>query len=103
MMELPLQAVANQAFTVTLEGSRYELTLKEAGGIMCLDLTRDGVLLLQGHRCVANAPLLPYEFLQDGGNFAFVTENDDLPHYSAFDFTQTLVYLTVDEVAALKG
>lgn len=103
MIELTLQATANQSFSVTLEGRRYELTFKEAGGIMCVDVVRDGVTLLQGHRCVANAPLLPYAFLQDGGNFAFLTENDDMPYYASFDFTQSLVYLTADEVAALGG
>jgi hypothetical protein len=103
MMEIPLQAVANQSLTVTLEGSRFALTLKETHGVMALDVERDGVELLRGHRIVPAAPLLPYRFLQDGGNFVLLTENDELPYYTQFGFSQQLVYLTAAEVAALKG
>lgn len=103
MIEVPLQPVANQSLTVTLEGSRYGLTLKETHGVMSLDVVRDEVELLRGHRVVAAAPLLPYRFLQDGGNFVLLTENDELPYYAQFGFTQQLVYLTAAEVAALKG
>lgn len=103
MTEVPLQAVPNQSLTATLEGARYALTIKEAHGIMCVDVTRDGVELLRGHRIVSSAPILPYRFLQDAGNFVLLTENEELPYYSAFGFTQALVYLTAAEVAALKG
>jgi hypothetical protein len=103
MIEVPLQAVPNQSLTVTLEASRYALTLKETHGVMSIDIVRDEVELLRGHRVVAGAPLLPYRFLHDGGNFALLTENDELPYYASFGFTQQLVYLTAAEVAALKA
>lgn len=104
MIEVALQAVANQAFSVTLDGSRYLLTLKDSNGVMVADVVRDEVELLRGHRIVAEAPLLPYRFLQGGGgNFVLVTENDELPQYAQFGFSQRLVYLTAAEIAALKG
>jgi hypothetical protein len=103
MIEVPLQAVANQSFTVTLAGFRFALTIKEANGVMCLDVVRDEVELLRGHRIVAAAPLLPYRYLQDAGNFVLLTENDELPYYPQFGFTQQLVYLTAAEVADLGG
>jgi hypothetical protein len=103
MMEISLQAVANQSFSVTLEGRRYVLTFKEAAGMMAVDVTRDEVELLRGHRVVALSPLLPYRSVQDGGNFVLLTENGELPYYPSFGYTQKLIYLTAAEVAALRG
>jgi hypothetical protein len=103
MIAVPLQPVANQSFTVTLGGSRYAFALKESNGIMCADVVRDEVELLHGHRLVASAPMLPYRFLQDRGNFVLLTENDELPYYTQFGYTQQLVYLTADEVGTLKA
>jgi hypothetical protein len=103
MIEIPLQAVPNQALTVTLGGVRFAFTIKEANGVMCADVVRDEVELLRGHRLVAAVPLLPYRYLQDAGNFVFLTENDELPYYTQFGFTQQLVFLTVAEITALGG
>lgn len=102
MIEIPLQPVPNQSFSVQLDGARYELTFKHAAGIMCVDVTRDDVELLRGHRVVAWAPLLPYRHME-AGNFCILTEDDDLPHYSAFGYTQTLVYVSPEELAELKA
>lgn len=103
MIEILLQAVPNQSLTVTLDGARYTLTIKEAHGMMAVDIFRDEVELLRGHRIVAGAPLLGYRFLQDAGNFALLTENDELPYYASFGNSQQLVYLSAAEVAALRG
>jgi hypothetical protein len=102
MMVIPLQAAPNQTFAIQLDGSRFVLTIKDAGGVMCADVTRDDVLLVSGLRLVAGTPLLPYPFMERG-NFAFVTEDDELPYYTAFGTTQALVYLTADELAELRG
>lgn len=101
MMQIPLQAVANQAFTVQLDGARWAFTIKEAGGIMCADVTRDDELLLSGARIVAGSTIIPYRYLESG-NFVLLTENDDIPYYAEFETTQSLVYLTAAELAALR-
>lgn len=102
MKELTLQAVANQSFSATLDGSRYDLTIKEAGGVMCVDVSRDGVALVKGSRIVAKTPLLPYAH-QQVGNFVLVTDGDALPYYTEFGTTQALLYVSADEIAALRG
>lgn len=99
MLTVELQPVANQSFTVQLDGARYELTLREVGGVMSADIARDGVPLLQGARLVAGTPLIPYAHMT-AGNFVLLTENDSLPYYFEFGLTQSLVYLTAAEVAA---
>ncbi len=101
MMEIALQPVANQSLTVQLDGARYAFTIKEANGIMVVDVSRDEVLLLSGTRLLAGAALIPYEYLESG-NFVMFTENDDLPYYPEFGNSQKLVYLTAGQVAALR-
>ena len=48
-----LQPIPNQTLTTTLEGMRYQITLKAAGGIMAVTLDRDGQRLFSGLRTVA--------------------------------------------------
>lgn len=103
MIELALQPVANQSFTAQLDGARYAFTFKEANGTMCADVSRDGDVLVTGLRVVANVPLLPYPYMQDGGNFILYADNDELTYYTGFGVTQFLYYVSADEIATLKG
>lgn len=100
MMEIAIAPVANQSFTVQLDGARYAFTIKEAAGVMVADVSRDDVLLLSGTRLVAGSPIIPYKYLQVG-NFVLFTGNDDLPYYTEFGYSQQLAYLSAAEIAAL--
>ena len=102
MIRINLEAVANQSFNIDLEDSRYKVVLKEANGCMVCDIERDGEILLNGSRCVAGVPLIPYRAYEEG-NFIFVTENDMMPYYTEFEITQTLYYLTEEEVQSLRN
>jgi hypothetical protein len=96
---IPLQIIPNQALSLRLDGYRYDIALKAAGDVMVADIVRDDVTLLSGQRLMAGTPLLPFAYLADG-NFMFATADDMPPWWENFD-TQTLVYLTAAEVAAL--
>lgn len=102
MRVVPLAATANQAFTITLNNVRWALTLKEARGVMCVDVTRDGVTLVSGSRIIAGEAVIPYRYLQTA-NFVFVTVADELPAWQQFGITQTFVYLTADEIASINA
>jgi hypothetical protein len=102
MIDITLQALPNQSFSIQLGESRYDITLKEANGVMSASVVRDGTPVVENVRLVAGSPLLPYRYLEDG-NFVLFTQDDDLPYYTAFGVTQFLTYLTADEVAALRG
>lgn len=102
MIDVALQPVANQSLSIQLDDSRYDLTIKEANGVMCATVARDGVTLIQGVRIVAKTPLVPYAYLQEG-NFVLLTEGDELPYFDQFGNTQNLVYLSADEIDALRG
>jgi len=81
MLAIPLERVANQSFSVTLDGAAYDFVIKEASGCMCADIARDGVQLVTGARIVAGTPLLALRYLQHG-DFIFVGE--DLPMWQDF-------------------
>lgn len=102
MIDIILQALPNQSFSIQLEESRYDITIKEANGAMSLSMVRDGTTVVENIRLVAGSPVLPYSYLEQG-NFVLSTQDDDLPYYSAFGVTQFLTYLTADEVAAFRA
>jgi hypothetical protein len=102
MQEIKLAAVANQEFSATLNERFYEFRIVTVEGCAAITITRDGELLVQGARMVAGTPLLPYRYLEDG-NFVLLTQDGDLPDYTQFGVTQTLLYVTADEVAELRA
>jgi hypothetical protein len=102
MIEVTLKPVANQSVSIILDGSRYDLAIKEANGVMVADVARDNVILVSGARIVAKTPLLPYDYLQEG-NFVIATENDELPDWPGFGTTQALLYVSPAEIEALRG
>lgn len=103
MQIIPLQSVPNQELSCLLDGLRYVITLKELDSEMCMvTIERDGVVLVSNARAVAGYAILRYQYLQQGaGNFAFVTANDEYPHYSKFNTTQQLIYASDAEIEAL--
>lgn len=102
MRVIPLARVANQSFTLTLDNVRWGVSVKEARGVMCADVTRDGVTLVRGSRLAAGEAVIPYRYLQTA-NFIFVTIDDELPAWRQFGVSQTMVYLTADEIAAIES
>lgn len=102
MIDVPIQALPNQALSIQLDGSRYEITLKEANGCMCASVIRDGETLVDGVRLVAGTPVLPYLY-QEQGNLVLITLGNDLPYYTDFAVTQFLVYLTPAELEELRA
>lgn len=91
----------NQSFTITLEGVRWDLTIKQATSSMFMDAVADGVPIVTGQRIVAGTPIIPYQYLAQDGNFLIMTENDELPNWERFEVDQVLVYATFEEIAAV--
>lgn len=102
MIQIQIDAIPNQRFTILLEQERYQITLKETRGVMSATIVRNDVILVQGARMVAGTPLLPYNYLEEG-NFFLLTTNGDLPDYTKFGISQNLVYLTAAEVEAYRA
>lgn len=102
MKEIPLEVVERQNFTITLDNSLYDITIKECNGIMAATIIRDGVKLVDNRRICAGMTLIPEGHLEQG-NFAFITDNDNIPYYTRFGSTDILLYATVAEVEELRA
>jgi|SRR5208337_2463813 len=99
MIQILLDAIPNQSFTINLDQNSYAITIKEARGIMAADIVRNGEVLLSGARIVAGTPLIPYQY-QENGNFVILTENELIPYYLYFGISQTLIYASQAEIEA---
>jgi hypothetical protein len=103
MRTISLDATPNQELSVTLDGNRWDITIKECNGVMCCTLLLNDVLLLSGQRIVGGSPLIPYKYMQGAGNFWILTENDELPDYNRFGVDQQFIYISAAESAAIPS
>jgi hypothetical protein len=103
MQIIPLQQLVNQALSVTLENSKYDLSFRTIGDLTYATISKDSVKLVDGVRCVPFRPLLhPYQE-NGGGNFSFYTQNDEYPMYTGFGTRYVLLYATAAELASLRA
>ena len=93
MQTIPLLAVPNQSFDLSLDGNLWRIRLVECNACMCADVTLNGSVLFTGMRIAPGTLLIPYQYLQGSGNFALLVDNDELPDWTKFGGTQTLVYI----------
>lgn len=100
MQVIELAQIPNLSFTITLEGIRWDVRIKQAVNSMIMDLSADGVVIVSGARLVAGSPVIPYAYLQGDGNFMVLTELDEIPNWERFSIDQLLVYATFDEISA---
>jgi hypothetical protein len=102
MQQIPIQQLPNQSFTVLLDGNQWDVTLKTVGDATAVSLILNGTDVLQGARCVAGSFLIPSRY-EEAGNFFFVTQSRQLPYYTQFNVTQSLIYASAAELAALRA
>lgn len=100
MQTIPLDPIPNQSLSAQLDGRFWSFRITDVGGVMAVDVTRDNVTLLSGVRVLAGELLLPFPYLEDG-NFILLTDGDALPAYDQFGVTQTLVYVSAEEMAVI--
>lgn len=100
-----LQALPKQQFTVVFDNVLWDITLAEAGGIMAATIRSGGNVtpICSGERCVAGELIIPKDREAGGGNFMFLTANDDLPWWENFNATQLLLYASAAEIAAVRN
>lgn len=101
---VPLEVIPNQELSIQLDDIRYVIRLRTVDGVMALDLSADEVDILTGERQTTSEFVIPYQHLEgDGGNFGFDTDAGDYPFWDQFGLTQTLIYFSVEEMAAFRG
>lgn len=97
MILVPISAIPNQSFSITLDSNQYDLALYITTNVMAMDIIRNNIPIVMGIRVVAYEPIIPYRYLENG-NFFFNTENGDYPFYEQFNVTQQLIYLSQTEL-----
>lgn len=102
MRTIPIAAVPSQSLSIRVDNVRIVLRIKEANGVMIADVERDNTAVISGTRVLAGEPIIPYRYLEEG-NFLVLTIDDELPDWREFGISQSLIYITADEVAALHG
>lgn len=103
MIEITLQSVPNQSFSINIGGISYDVSIK-TGDSALADISMNGNIVIQGVRVMPYRPIVPYEYLtQDNGNMLFITDNGENIDYTKFGVTQYLVYLTADEMSFLNA
>jgi hypothetical protein len=100
MIDIAIKSLSNQKVSVTINDIDFEITIKSTGGVVA-DIMMDNVVVLQGVKCLPNMPIIPYQYFENG-NFFFVTENEEYPDYTKFNVSQSLVYLTPDEMVTYR-
>jgi len=104
MQLIPLQSIPRQQFTITLENSRFDITLLAIGGCMYATILRDEVEIVSGGRCINGQLVIPFAWLEGAaGNFAFSTNGEDMPWWDQFNTTQNLYYLLSTELAQIRA
>lgn len=102
MQIIPIDAVPNQAFSVRLDGVLYAFQIKEAHGVMAVDISRNNTYLVRGLMMKGETPLIPYRYMEEG-NFIITTDGEFEPYYDQFGVSQKLIYLTVAEVEEARN
>jgi hypothetical protein len=100
-----LQALPKQQFTVVLDNVLWDITIIEAAGIMAATFKSGGNVtpVASGARCVAGQLVIPKDREAGGGNFLFLTANNELPWWESFGVSQLMFYASAAEIAAVRN
>lgn len=104
MRNIQIEQLPNQELTFTLDNVNYFLILRYINETLTtIDITANNEILLQAFRVIQGGFLIPYEYLERGGNFIFYSQVGSNPNYLEFNSTQFLYYLTSDEVEEIRN
>jgi hypothetical protein len=101
MLQLPVQALPNQEFQAVLDGNSWDFIIRSTNGIMSTTLALNGAVVVQNARCVAGSFVIPSRY-EESGNFLFLTANNQLPDYTLFGSTQSVIYVSAAELAVFR-
>lgn len=101
MREIPLKQIPNQEVSVQLDDGFFNLSIKTTGNSTSVSIAYNGTQIIQNMRAVSNQYIIPSAY-QEHGNFMFVTSNFELPYYSQFGLTQSLIYVTGADMAVIR-
>jgi hypothetical protein len=101
MMSLPIQSVPNQSFSTILDSNNWNIVIKTVEDTTVVSLTLNGTDIIDGARAAAGALIIPSQY-EESGNFFFTTANFELPFYTFFNISQSLIYVSAVELVAFR-
>lgn len=102
MQLITIQALPNQKFSIPLDSNEWGISIKDANGAICFSLTLNGSIVIENIRAVAGMRIIPAQY-EEAGNFALITQDQEIPDYTQFGITQSLVYISQDELNAIRS
>lgn len=103
MQQVPLQQLPNQSFSIMLDNNQWTFLLKTIENVTVVSLTLNGADIIDSALAVAGTFIIPAQYQENGaGNFFFVTQNFQIPYYTAFNVTQSLIYISATELTTLR-
>lgn len=104
MRNIQIQPLPNQELTFTLGKVNYFIVLRYISeSLSTIDITANNEVVLQAFRVIQGGLLIPYEYLEKGGNFIFYSQSGSNPDYLEFNVSQFLYYLTPSEVEEVRN
>jgi len=97
MLNVPIQMLTNQTFTIILDNNNWTITIKFTNGVMAVSLTLNGNDVIDNLIAVAGSFIIPSEY-EESGNFIFTTMNQQLPDWTQFGTSQNLIYVSQNEL-----
>lgn len=101
---------SNQQMSFQFDDQRYVITLNclnvdsSGTGLMAASIDLNETRILTGSLIQPLEWIIPFPYLEgDGGNLIFTATGDKNIWYEEFNITQSLYYLTKDEVAAVRA
>ena len=92
----------NQEFDVFFEeiSNSIHVLLQDIEGVTFMSTFINGEQVGQAFNCCANQYIIPYQYMveQLGGNFVFITDNDNYPNWENYNTTCKLYFVTQDEL-----
>ncbi len=102
MQIIPLQAIPSQTLSyIDPAGNQWNIAVRLVGQQIAFSFTLNNIVLIQGITAVAGARIIPYNYLESG-NFALITQAQQVPDYTQFGITQTLVFFEPADILASR-
>lgn len=102
MLSLPVSALPNQQFQAILDSNVWDITIRSTNGVMSVSLSLNNNIVIENARAVAGSFIIASEYEEDG-NFFFITTNQQLPDYTQFGVSQSLIYVSAQELAVFRA
>jgi hypothetical protein len=99
MQIIPVQAIAAQNFSVTLNGQDCLINIYQKSTGMYFDLTLNGTLIVSTFICLDRVFLVRYPYLGFIGNLSFVdTQGTNDPQYQGLGTRYIFVYFLPSDI-----